>query len=397
MAYRDYDEGYRSRQHGREYEGSTYDNERDDRWGQSRDRDEFSGSRSYGRGREQDWRDREMRSSSREGGFGEDWQGGRYGRGGRMRDEMQGRSSFYGGERDWNEGRYGGGISGGREWNEGRFGGTGGGREWNEGRYGRSGERSGSFGQETRSRYSGDVGGTGRGEFSRYGGNYGDFDYAGSSDYDRYGESGMRGGSSGEHYGRYSESGREFGRSVSGSGFGGSSYGYGQGGSGQFGPSTGYGYGTAGSYLGQRSDWGSSGTSQRQNYMGRGPRNYKRSEDRIREEINERLTRHPEIDASDVDVRIENNTVVLSGVVEDRKAKRLAEDLAEEVWGVEDVRNELKVRHGFLASLTGEQADDREVRRTTAREGVTGTESKTKTGRSGSTPGSTSTDTNVGT
>ncbi|MEW5917359.1 MAG: BON domain-containing protein, partial [Gemmatimonadota bacterium] len=299
------------------------------------------------RGRENDWRARERRGSgSRQSGFGEDWQGGRYGRGGRMREEMQ-------------PGR---GALGGRDWEE---------------------DRPSRYGEERRHR------------------EYGDYDYAGSSDDDRYGRrGGMSGGSagSGSRFTRHDESEREFGRSGGGGEeFRGPAHGYGQGGysAGEYGPPTGYGYGTAGSYIGGRSDWGGSGTSQRQNHMGRGPRNYKRSEDRIREEINERLTRHPEIDASDVDVRIEDNTVVLSGVVEDRKAKRLAEDIAEDVWGVEDVRNELKVRRGFLAALTGEQADDREVQRTTAREGVSGSESKTRVGRSGSSAGSASADTVV--
>jgi hypothetical protein len=43
----------------------------------------------------------------------------------------------------------------------------------------------------------------------------------------------------------------------------------------------------------------------------------------------EALTRHTEIDASDVCV--ENCEVTLTGVVEDRRAKRLAEEIAESV------------------------------------------------------------------
>jgi hypothetical protein len=128
-------------------------------------------------------------------------------------------------------------------------------------------------------------------------------------------------------------------------------------------------------------------------YAGRGPRGYRRADDAIRDEINERLTRHPEIDATDVEVRVDGAEVVLTGVVEDRRAKRLAEDICEDVWGVDDVRNELKVRHGFLARLTGEQADEREIARTVSREstGTTGTttsETARRTGRTSATAGS---------
>ncbi|HSQ30965.1 MAG TPA: BON domain-containing protein [Gemmatimonadaceae bacterium] len=106
----------------------------------------------------------------------------------------------------------------------------------------------------------------------------------------------------------------------------------------------------------------------RPNYTGRGPKNWKRSDERITEEANERLARDPDLDATDIDVRVSNGIVTLSGIVEDRGAKRRAEDVVEEVFGVDDVQNELKVRHGFLARLTGEHADEREVTRATERD-----------------------------
>src|SRR5688572_4385571 len=42
------------------------------------------------------------------------------------------------------------------------------------------------------------------------------------------------------------------------------------------------------------------GMSTRGNFSGRGPRNYKRSDERIQEDINEQLTRHPMIDATEI-------------------------------------------------------------------------------------------------
>lgn len=76
--------------------------------------------------------------------------------------------------------------------------------------------------------------------------------------------------------------------------------------------------------------------------QGRGPRNYQRSDDRIREDICERLMR-AWMDADDVDVRVEKGEVTLSGTVRSRDEKRAIEDLAEDVLGVKDVQNEIRV------------------------------------------------------
>lgn len=78
-------------------------------------------------------------------------------------------------------------------------------------------------------------------------------------------------------------------------------------------------------------------------HSGKGPKGYRRADDRILEDINEALTRHPEIDASEIKVRVENAVVTLSGTIESRQMKRLAEDCVEEVTGVEDVNNELRI------------------------------------------------------
>ncbi len=81
-------------------------------------------------------------------------------------------------------------------------------------------------------------------------------------------------------------------------------------------------------------------------HQGRGPRNYQRSNERIREDINDRLTQHGQLDATNIDVRVENGEVWLTGTVDGRRAKRLAEDVADSVTGVKDVHNELKIQQG---------------------------------------------------
>ncbi len=79
-------------------------------------------------------------------------------------------------------------------------------------------------------------------------------------------------------------------------------------------------------------------------FAGRGPRGYHRSDDRIREEVCEILTRHGDIDAGDVEVQVKNGEVTLTGNVDDRYQKRLAEDVVEQVSGVHDVHNQIRVQ-----------------------------------------------------
>jgi osmotically-inducible protein OsmY len=78
-------------------------------------------------------------------------------------------------------------------------------------------------------------------------------------------------------------------------------------------------------------------------YAGRGPRGYQRSDERIREDVCERMSECGELDASEIEVRVSNGEVTLLGSVSERHAKRLAEDLAEEVAGVRDVHNQIRV------------------------------------------------------
>jgi osmotically-inducible protein OsmY len=78
-------------------------------------------------------------------------------------------------------------------------------------------------------------------------------------------------------------------------------------------------------------------------YRGRGPRGYQRSDARMFEDICDRLTVDPRIDASDVEVDVKAAEVTLRGSVRSREEKRYAEDVVEHVMGVRDVNNHLKV------------------------------------------------------
>ena len=77
-------------------------------------------------------------------------------------------------------------------------------------------------------------------------------------------------------------------------------------------------------------------------YRGLGPRGYRRSDERIREDINDRLTEDPHLDASDIEVHVMDGEVTLNGSVRARGDKRRAEDIADRVSGVHHVQNNLR-------------------------------------------------------
>lgn len=79
-------------------------------------------------------------------------------------------------------------------------------------------------------------------------------------------------------------------------------------------------------------------------YIGRGPRGYQRGDERIREDICDRLTEDPRIDASDMEVQVADAEVTLTGSVRTRDEKHLAENIVERTTGVREVNNNLKVR-----------------------------------------------------
>jgi hypothetical protein len=89
-------------------------------------------------------------------------------------------------------------------------------------------------------------------------------------------------------------------------------------------------------------------------FVGQGPRGYQRSDERIKEDVCERLAQHGMIDARNIDVTVENGEVTLRGSVDSRHTKRIAEDAVESISGVRDVRNEL--RAGMQESTIGEQS-----------------------------------------
>ncbi|HEX2134865.1 MAG TPA: BON domain-containing protein, partial [Microvirga sp.] len=84
------------------------------------------------------------------------------------------------------------------------------------------------------------------------------------------------------------------------------------------------------------------------------------------EDVNDRLTDDPHLDASEIEVTVQNREVTLSGTVNSRSEKRRAEDIAESVSGVTHVQNNLRVQ-SQMATLMGGGAGE------SSGAGVTGT------------------------
>jgi hypothetical protein len=106
---------------------------------------------------------------------------------------------------------------------------------------------------------------------------------------------------------------------------------------------------------------GSSGQSG--SFRGKGPKGYVRSDERIREDVSDRLSDEDRLDASDITVEVSGGEVTLSGYVDSRQAKRMAEDCAEQCAGVGHIQNNLRVRSAVdsganpTGSATGQFGD----------------------------------------
>ncbi len=271
------------------------------------DRNRYNRGEHFQGGRnDRNWRDQEKQFSSNERGAQPEYEEG-YGY--QMSEPYGGsyvqRQNDYetGWDRNTRYGQRGSGYSGGRS----DYQSTG---EYNYGpaRYDNPGYRSGSFTSEDQggrdftaptSRYSGTPGYGGYGASSTYG-------FAGGYAGDRSRESGR---------GRYGERGRDWWDRTSDEIM---------------------------SWFGDRD----AARRRQRDHSGRGPTNYTRSDDRIREDVNDKLTDDWGVDARKISVTVSNGEVTLDGTVSTRLQKRRAEDCAEDVSGVKHVQNNLRVQDG---------------------------------------------------
>jgi hypothetical protein len=220
--------------------------------------------------------------------------------------------------------------------------------DWNQGSSGRGGQFSSGYNRDYDYGSGSPMnqgqlrGGWPRGGDYDYSSGYGggqEGDWSGSSTRQNYGQGYFGGGRSmgqSRNWGQgQPDTHRDFGQ---GRGFGDYDYGqsqssFGRGSRGQGGFGGGFGGG-------QNRPWNQGPHS------GRGPQGWQRSEERIREDVHEALTNHGWLDASNIQVEVKNGMVTLTGTVESRYAKRMAEDALDNVPGVNDVQNNLRVQTG---------------------------------------------------
>lgn len=293
-----------------------------------------TGSQSYGWARGHAGTSQSM---GNQGGTGMGYRGGGRGMGGPgygMHEGYGGRGA-YGGRGSYEDrGQYGGSQGERGRYGQGSFGGQG---RYDQGSYGSYGGGRGYGAEDDR---------FGQGSFGEWGGQgtYGDRGqrFGGISGEPRHETGFSRGmsddgrfGGRGDHQDRWSgqrDGGGSYGqRWRDDDAFAGSRAG-GQGG----GRSDYRGYGFQGS--------GSMDSEERSQF--RAPKGYNRSDERIREDICDRLGRTAGVDPSDVEVTVREGQVKLSGQVRDRGQKFRMETLAEEISGVKDVDNQIRVQRG---------------------------------------------------
>ncbi|WP_408587354.1 BON domain-containing protein [Novosphingobium sp.] len=103
----------------------------------------------------------------------------------------------------------------------------------------------------------------------------------------------------------------------------------------------------------------------REDHRGRGPADYTRSDERIREDANDRLTDDWRVDARRISVAVEHGDVTLSGTVATRQDKHRAEECVERISGVRHVQNNLRVEAagaGTMANSAASIGAEREKR-----------------------------------
>ena len=275
--------------------------------------------------------------------------GGEYGGGWDQdldREQFLGEDEEYGSQQRGNFGSRG-------QWNRGGDQGR-----WSQSGYNRGRESSAQFGGAPLQGEGARGQGYGSQGFS--GGHYGGFANEGFPGQGNYG--GNRGFSNQGYSGpRFNQGSTGQSRGFSGQG-GWNQGGWNQGGWGQSGPNYGQtfgqGYaggdeaaqGSSGQGFGNQGDRGQTSGSrgytggyQGRGFAGRGPKGYQRSDERIKEQISERLMDDDDVDASEITLEVKNGEATLTGTVRSREEKRAAEEIAEQSPGVRDVQNHLRV------------------------------------------------------
>ncbi|HEY8506948.1 MAG TPA: BON domain-containing protein [Steroidobacteraceae bacterium] len=149
-----------------------------------------------------------------------------------------------------------------------------------------------------------------------------------------------------------------------------------------------YGYGGYGGRYGQEQREHKPGLLSRM--FRRGPKNYQRSDERLREDICERLINAADIDSSEVSITVSSGKVTLEGTVPERYMKHAIEDLVDACPGVQDIDNRIRVvtQREWGQSESGSGSEESRAGGATSSSmsaGATSSGGSTTTGTSGTT------------
>lgn len=90
--------------------------------------------------------------------------------------------------------------------------------------------------------------------------------------------------------------------------------------------------------------WNYNANHRTPNFSGRGPRGYKRSDESLLDQVCLALERTPSVDASDLEVYVEDGCAYLKGSLPTRGMRYLAEDLVDSIPGIVDVFTQIKIK-----------------------------------------------------
>jgi hypothetical protein len=82
---------------------------------------------------------------------------------------------------------------------------------------------------------------------------------------------------------------------------------------------------------------------------GKGPKGYKRSDERIREDVCDQLSQNDDVDPSELEVSVSGGEVTLTGTVPERRMKYMVEQIVDRVSGVNEIHNQLRVKSADMA------------------------------------------------
>lgn len=80
-------------------------------------------------------------------------------------------------------------------------------------------------------------------------------------------------------------------------------------------------------------------------YYGRGPKNWKLSDEKIKEKVSEILLHSHDVDPSEMEIEVDQGVVTLKGSIASVGMRRVAEDLVLSIPFVEDVFTQLKIKN----------------------------------------------------